>query len=192
MSYELTRKRHTLLPPYPLNLHTLTFGLSPLTFNLPKSVISYEPARKRHALQPSIRYPFAGVNMAPNFKIKVANLAPECYIAFIAKYQNLVTGRKELNMPILKEKERVSARIPIHAYQTLIRAAEISGSTLNQFLVQAAIEKAQTIIEKDQTINLSLKSASAFFNAIENPPKPTRKLREAMKKYRASFDPDNT
>ena len=102
-------------------------------------------------------------------------------------------------MPILKEKERVSARIPIHAYQTLIRAAEISGSTLNQFLVQAAIEKAQTIIEKDQTIiekdqtiNLSLKSASVFFNAIENPPKPTRKLREAMKKYRASFDPDNT
>lgn len=95
-------------------------------------------------------------------------------------------------MSILKEKERVSARIPIHAYQTLIRAAEISGSTLNQFLVQAAIEKAQTIIEKDQTINLSIKSASVFFNAIENPPKPTRKLREAMKKYRASFGPDNT
>jgi uncharacterized protein (DUF1778 family) len=55
-------------------------------------------------------------------------------------------------MPILKEKERVSARIPIQAYQTLIHAAEISGATLNQFLVQAAIEKAQMIIEKDQTI----------------------------------------
>jgi uncharacterized protein (DUF1778 family) len=54
-------------------------------------------------------------------------------------------------MPILNEKQRVSARIPIHAYQTLIRAAEISGATLNQFLVQAAIEKAQTIIEKDQS-----------------------------------------
>ena len=57
-------------------------------------------------------------------------------------------------MPTLNQKQRVSAWIPVHAYQTLIRAAEISGATLNQFLVQAAIEKAQTIIEKDQTINL--------------------------------------
>jgi uncharacterized protein (DUF1778 family) len=93
-------------------------------------------------------------------------------------------------MPILKEKERVSARIPIHAYQTLIRAAEISGATLNQFLVQAAIEKAQTIIEKDQTINLSIKSANIFFNAIENPPKAKKKLKEAMKAYRKSFEPN--
>ena len=90
-------------------------------------------------------------------------------------------------MPISKEKERVSARIPIHAYQILIRAAEISGATLNQFLVQAAIEKAQMIIEKDQTVNLSIKSANIFFNAIENPPKPSEKLKEAMRAYKESF-----
>lgn len=95
-------------------------------------------------------------------------------------------------MPISKEKERVSARIPAHTYQTLIRAAEISGATLNQFLVQAAIEKAHLIIEKDQTINLSIKSANVFFSAIENPPKPRKKLREAMKKYRDSFGPEST
>jgi uncharacterized protein (DUF1778 family) len=46
-------------------------------------------------------------------------------------------------MPISKEKERVSARVPIQADQTLIHAAEISDATLNQFLVQAAVEKAQ-------------------------------------------------
>jgi uncharacterized protein (DUF1778 family) len=90
-------------------------------------------------------------------------------------------------MPILKEKERVSARIPIQAYQTLIHAAEISGSTLNQFLVQAAIEKAQMIIEKNKTINLSIKSSNVFYNAIENPPKPNKKLKDAMKAYRESF-----
>ena len=90
-------------------------------------------------------------------------------------------------MPISKEKERVSARVPIHAYRTLIRAAEISGATLNQFLVQAAIEKAQMIIEKDQTINLSIKSANVFLNAIENPPKPRKKLKDAMKAYKESI-----
>jgi len=95
-------------------------------------------------------------------------------------------------MPISKEKKRVSAWVPIHAYQTLIRAAEISGATLNEFLVQAALEKAQMIIEKDQTINLSIKSANLFFNAIENPPKPTKKLRDATKEYRESWRPDRS
>ena len=90
-------------------------------------------------------------------------------------------------MSISKEKERVSARIPIQAYRTLIHAAEISGATLNQFLVQAAVEKAQIIIEKDRTIKLSIKSANVFFSAIENPPKPSKKLIGAMKAYRESF-----
>ena len=95
-------------------------------------------------------------------------------------------------MQISKEKERVSARIPIHAYQTLIRAAEISGATLNQFLVQAAVEKAQMIIEKEQTINLSIKSANVFFKTIENPPQPRKKLKEAMRAYRESFGHDDS
>ena len=95
-------------------------------------------------------------------------------------------------MPISKEKERISARIPIHAYQTLIRAAEISGSTLNQFLVQAALEEAQMIIENNRTINLSIKSAHVFFNSTENPPKPTKKLRDAMEGYRESCLPDRS
>jgi hypothetical protein len=41
--------------------------------------------------------------------------------------------------------------------------------------------------EKDQTINLSIKSANVFFNAIENPPKASKKLQDAMKAYRESF-----
>jgi len=44
------------------------------------------------------------------------------------------------------------------------------------------------IFEKDQTIILSIKSANVFFNAIENPPKPSKKLEDAMKAYRESFD----
>jgi uncharacterized protein (DUF1778 family) len=90
-------------------------------------------------------------------------------------------------MPISKEKERISARVPKHAYQALTHAAEISGATLNQFLVQAALEKAQIIIEKNRTIKLSTRSAKVFFDAIENPPKPKGKLKRAMKIYKESF-----
>ena len=78
-------------------------------------------------------------------------------------------------------------RIPIQAYQTLIHAAEISGASLNQFIVQAPVEKAQMIIENYQIINLSIKSGIVLFNAIESPPKPGKNLKNAMKAYRESF-----
>jgi hypothetical protein len=42
--------------------------------------------------------------------------------------------------------------------------------------VQAALEKAQIVIEKNRTINLTTRSAKVFFDAIEKPPKPTDKL----------------
>ena len=90
-------------------------------------------------------------------------------------------------MAMLKAKERISARVPQHAYQKLTQAAEISGATLNQFLLQAALEKAQMIIEKNRTIKLSTQSATVFFDAIENPPKPKSKLKKALKIYKESM-----
>ena len=47
---------------------------------------------------------------------------------------------------------RVSARISPNVYNTLTEASEITGSTLNQFIVHAALEKAQAIIEHENKI----------------------------------------
>ena len=90
-------------------------------------------------------------------------------------------------MALSKAKERISARVPQHAYQTLTQAAEISGATLNQFLLQAALEKAQIIIDKNRTIKLSTQAATVFFDTIENPPKPKSKLKNTMKTYKESI-----
>lgn len=43
-------------------------------------------------------------------------------------------------------------------------------------LVQAALEKASSIIEKEHTINLTMKSADVFFEAVSNPPEPNSNL----------------
>jgi uncharacterized protein (DUF1778 family) len=61
-----------------------------------------------------------------------------------------------------KSSERLSARVPVNAYAIIAQAAELSGATINQFLVQAALEKACSIIEKVKRIDLSLKSAEMF------------------------------
>ena len=90
-------------------------------------------------------------------------------------------------MSVLKKTERVSARVSTPVYETLSQAAKLTGATLNQFLVQSALEKAQAVIEHEHVINVTMRDASAFFEAIENPPAPSDKLKDAMKKYRKSF-----
>lgn len=85
-----------------------------------------------------------------------------------------------------KKTERITARVSANIREQLIEAAAFSGSTLNQFLVQAAIEKAQAVIEKERNIRLSYKDAEFFFKALENPPDPNEKLKNAVKKYKIS------
>ena len=81
--------------------------------------------------------------------------------------------------------ERITARVSEQIKETLITAADLTGATLNQFLVQAALEKAEHIIEKDKLIYLSKKDAQVFFDVLENPPEPNAKLINAVKNYRA-------
>ena len=89
-------------------------------------------------------------------------------------------------MPV-KKIERVSARIPSNVYDKLTQAAELVGATLNQFLIQSALEKAQIVIEKERVINMKMESAKLFFNLIENPPVPNDKLKNAIQVYKKSF-----
>lgn len=86
---------------------------------------------------------------------------------------------------IVTSNERITARVSEQIKQTLTAAADLTGATLNQFLVQAALEKAEHIIEKDRLIHLSKNDAKVFFEALENPPEPSANLINAVKNYRA-------
>ena len=88
---------------------------------------------------------------------------------------------------IAMSSERITARVSAQIKQTLTDAANLSGATLNQFLVHAALEKAQYIIEKDKLIHLSKNDAEAFFRALENPPQANAKLLDAVKHYKATM-----
>ena len=44
---------------------------------------------------------------------------------------------------------RIAARIPPAVKETLQKAADLSGATLNQFLVQAALKEAHQILETE-------------------------------------------
>lgn len=81
------------------------------------------------------------------------------------------------------KQERIGARVPADVYETLNRAAELLGATVNQFLVQSALKEAQVIIEREQTIRLSRRDCERLLDLLDNPPKPTARLKTAMKRY---------
>lgn len=78
---------------------------------------------------------------------------------------------------------RIGARVPREVYQTPCRAADLTGATVNQFLVQSALKEAHAVIERQEVIRLSPRDWKWLLELAENPPKPNAKLKAAMKRY---------
>lgn len=78
--------------------------------------------------------------------------------------------------------ERIPARMPTAVYDRIVEAAQTVGATLNQFLVQSALEKADEILERERVITLSSKAARTVFDLMENPPEPNERLKKAMRR----------
>ncbi len=97
-------------------------------------------------------------------------------------------------METVTKQDRIGARVPHEVYQTLCRAAELSGATVNQFLVQSALKEAQAVIEREQIIRMSARDWDWMLGLLENPPKPNAKLKAAMKRYQKTKrdDADNS
>ena len=72
--------------------------------------------------------------------------------------------------------------MPHTVYEKITEAAQTVGATLNQFLVQSALERANEILERERVISLSSNAAKTVFDLIENPPKPNEQLKRAIKR----------
>ncbi len=88
-------------------------------------------------------------------------------------------------MTLNKTEERIPARMPPEVYERIAAAAQITGATLNQFLVQSALDKANEILERERVITLSTKAAETLFSLLDNPPQPSDRLKKAMQQREA-------
>lgn len=82
------------------------------------------------------------------------------------------------------DRTRLSARVPAHVQQRLEAAADLTGATVNQFMVQAALEKAEALLERERVTMLSARDAERLLELLDHPPPPNDKLRRALEKYR--------
>lgn len=90
----------------------------------------------------------------------------------------------------IAKQDRIGARVPHDVYETLCRAAELTGATVNQFLVQAALKEAQEVIEREEVIRLSPRDWNWLLDLMENPPEPNAQLTAALKRYQQARQDD--
>ena len=77
--------------------------------------------------------------------------------------------------------ERITARLPHSTRSIIERAAAIYGASINQFIVQAAVERANEVLQSMETVRLSSRDAQLFMDTLANPPEPNKKLLDAAR-----------
>ena len=80
--------------------------------------------------------------------------------------------------------ERLEARISLDKKKLLKSAADLSGLTLTDFVVNSAYEAAIHVIQEHQQLHLSISDCNVFIQALLNPPKPSANLLKAARRYK--------
>ena len=79
---------------------------------------------------------------------------------------------------------RITARVDAQTQKLLSQAAAIVGMpSINAFVLNAAVEKAKLIMERENSLKLSQRDAVMLVNAIDAPEKSHARLRQAADRY---------
>lgn len=89
-----------------------------------------------------------------------------------------------IEIPTKLRAERLEARISGEKKAVLQHAAELSGRTLSEFVVESAQAAAMRVIQEHENIRLGQAEQIAFVTALLNPAAPNDRLRQAAANYR--------
>ena len=89
-----------------------------------------------------------------------------------------------IETPAKLRSERLEARISGEKKAVLQHAAELSGRTLSEFVVESAQAAAMRVIQEHENIRLSQAEQIAFVTVLLNPAAPNDRLRQAAVNYR--------
>lgn len=79
---------------------------------------------------------------------------------------------------------RITARVDVDTQDLLTKAAALAGmSSINSFVLSAAIEKAKQVIEREQDLKLSQADASLLMEVLDNPAMVNTKIKAAAERY---------
>ena len=82
-------------------------------------------------------------------------------------------------------KGRMHFRLEPKLKERVVRAAAISGQGLTNFAVAALSEKADEILDRHESLELTAEEHRFFLQALSEDRKPSKRSLDAAKKYRA-------
>jgi uncharacterized protein (DUF1778 family) len=97
-----------------------------------------------------------------------------------------VTQERSSAMPRLAsevETARLEARVPVHVYEQMQRAAKLRGMTLTGYLIATAGEDARRTVEDADVLRLATEDQVRFAKALIDPPAPNARLARAAKRH---------
>nr|WP_314628332.1 DUF1778 domain-containing protein [uncultured Noviherbaspirillum sp.] len=88
-----------------------------------------------------------------------------------------------IEKPARLRAERLEARVSAEKKAILQHAAELSGRTLSEFVVESAQAAAVLVIQEHENIRLTQSEQIAFVAALLNPSAPNKRLSKAAEEY---------
>jgi uncharacterized protein (DUF1778 family) len=79
---------------------------------------------------------------------------------------------------------RFEARITAQEKALFLRAAELTGRSLTDFILACAHETATRTVREHEAMILSARDREVFVSALLNPPAPGARLRKAARRYK--------
>ena len=83
-----------------------------------------------------------------------------------------------------KNTDPITTHLPDFDTMKLQAAADRSGVTLHEFIIQAALEKADILLDPERTIYFSQNDAAMLIKMLDNPRKPNAALMKAYKRFK--------
>jgi uncharacterized protein (DUF1778 family) len=83
-----------------------------------------------------------------------------------------------------EQEKRLVARANAEIHRIIQEAAELQGSTVSQFLLDAALERASEVTERATRIAASREAFENMMRALEQPARPLPRLRQVARRYK--------
>jgi uncharacterized protein (DUF1778 family) len=82
--------------------------------------------------------------------------------------------------------ERLDVRIDAEDKALLAKAAALEGMKLSAFVMGPALKHARRIVRDSEQIQTTARGYKDLLEALDNPPAPTKALKTAMRKHKAT------
>lgn len=80
--------------------------------------------------------------------------------------------------------ERLEARVTTEQKNLFMRAAELQGVTLTEFITRNLQEAARSTVKEHERMELDSQERELFIESLLNPPAPNENLRKVDARYR--------